>query len=390
MAAPRIDVSPDVLVWARETMGLTRDAAARRLGMSDLDLHYLEEGADSPRVTDLRKMAKVYDRPFLVFFLPSPPDLEDSLPDFRTTPRQGERAWSPELHAAYRRVTNQREAAIELAELNDDEQPPTVDVSLAVTDDPEEGGSHLRTWLKAPEAFEEAEDSREIYNEWVSLVEDRGVIVAQVTGIAVDEMRGFSIAERPFPAIAINNKDAYAARSFTLLHELVHIALHNGGLCDLVDPPQAIASDVERVERFCNEVAAAALAPLEMVLREPLVIDAPRDHRWQYGELQQLARPYGISAETMLLRLVTLGRVSRDYYWEHRHALFQYTLADFKTKSGGGDYYRNTLRALGRRYISTVWKAYQREDINAADLTRYLFGVKYKNVDRLIDTMQGR
>jgi transcriptional regulator with XRE-family HTH domain len=217
MAAPKPDVSPDVLVWARESIGFPLEEAARRLGMSALELRFMEEGVGSPSLPKLRDMARIYDRPLIVNFLPEPPELEDSLPDFRTTPQTRGASWSPQLHSAYRRVVSQRQAVIELAELNDDEPMPVISITLGPEDDPEEAGSLLRSWLGAPDEFGDAEDSREMFNEWTALVEARGVIVAQVSGVDVTEMRGFSIAERPYPAIAINNKDAYSARSLIFM-----------------------------------------------------------------------------------------------------------------------------------------------------------------------------
>jgi Zn-dependent peptidase ImmA (M78 family) len=58
--------------------------------------------------------------------------------------------------------------------------------------------------------------------------------------------------------VALNTRDAPQARTFTLLHELAHIALRTGeALCDLTEQTPADA----RVEVFCNHVAGAALQP---------------------------------------------------------------------------------------------------------------------------------
>jgi Zn-dependent peptidase ImmA (M78 family) len=85
-------------------------------------------------------------------------------------------------------------------------------------------------------------------------------LVFQTAGIEPEEMRGFSIGESPMPAVVVNRADASAARVFTLLHELTHIALHTAGLCNLSElGPQSV--DARRLETYCNHVAGAVLVP---------------------------------------------------------------------------------------------------------------------------------
>ena len=82
---------------------------------------------------------------------------------------------------------------------------------------------------------------------------------------------------------------------FTLLHELTHIMLKEGGICDFHDAD---------VEAYCNRVAGAALFPQESLLRSPTV----RNHRgndpnWSDAELRDLSRRFGGSREAALVRL---------------------------------------------------------------------------------------
>lgn len=66
-APVKVDVSPDVLVWARESMGLPVDSAAKKLGVKPATLIRMERGEASVGIPKLRAMAKVYDRPLIVF-----------------------------------------------------------------------------------------------------------------------------------------------------------------------------------------------------------------------------------------------------------------------------------------------------------------------------------
>jgi transcriptional regulator with XRE-family HTH domain len=63
-------VKPELLVWARESAGITSlDQAVDLIGEDSVTLQEWENGHDSPSLTDLRKKGEVYKRPIAVFFL---------------------------------------------------------------------------------------------------------------------------------------------------------------------------------------------------------------------------------------------------------------------------------------------------------------------------------
>ena len=101
-------------------------------------------------------------------------------------------------------------------------------------------------------------------------------------------MRGFSIGERPLPAIAINSGDAIKGKTFTLMHELVHVLLRRSSLCDLEGISTVPDPEAQRLEWFCNEASAAILMPRAALLREPLVRNASTASTWSDGDLAYL------------------------------------------------------------------------------------------------------
>jgi len=376
----KVEVAPSVLVWARETIGLPLEPAAKKLGIKPTTLRNMEAGNSLVAMAKLRQMAKVYDRPLVAFFLPEPPIEQDKIPDFRVLPEHESRAWSPALHAAYRRVVGQRRVALDLA-ATDDEPIPIVDLRLRPNDDEEQAGAEVRAWLSPPPL--RVRDPYAVLNTWVRLIEDKGILVTQVSDVAIEEMRGFSIGEHPLPAIAINGSDVPRGKLFTLMHEFVHILLHRSALCDLEDAPAALDPSARRLEWFCNSVAATILMPREALLREPLVAAATSEIRWSEDELADLAGKFGVSAEAMLLRLVTLERASREFYRERRPLYLQRYREQRQNGKGFLTYYAEQSRNLGRRYITTVWQAYERGDISDPDLSTYL-QTKPQNVPKLI------
>ena len=83
-------INPEIMVWARETAGLTRQEAARKLGFRDSSrstaadkLAAIEYGEKEPSRPQLVKMAGQYHRPLLTFYLSKPPAQGARGADFR-------------------------------------------------------------------------------------------------------------------------------------------------------------------------------------------------------------------------------------------------------------------------------------------------------------------
>ena len=91
-------VNPAIMIWARETAGLTQEEAARQLGFQNTPrssavekLARIEQGLKEPSRPQLVKMAGQYRRPLLTFYLSKPPQMGKRGVDFRTlTPKRSE------------------------------------------------------------------------------------------------------------------------------------------------------------------------------------------------------------------------------------------------------------------------------------------------------------
>lgn len=88
-------VNPDILKWARETAGLSLDEAADKLGIrvargipASERLAAYEHGYRAPSRPLLLRMAKVYRRSLLTFYLSAAPRKGDRGEDFRSVPNR--------------------------------------------------------------------------------------------------------------------------------------------------------------------------------------------------------------------------------------------------------------------------------------------------------------
>ena len=374
LATNRIRVEPDVLVWARSTAGFAPPDAAKRLGVSTDTLSAWEAGDLDPTVTQLRKMAKQYGRPLAVLLLPRAPTDFTVPRDFRRRDLEAT-SLSPELRKALRRAHTQREVFLELEDI----APTTLATStpppeIAQTEPAEAAGARLRAYVDVSLDIQRAfQDRYAALREWIGAIERRGILVIQTERVAIDEARGFSISEWPYPVIALNGSDAPHAKIFTLLHELAHLALNLGGLCDLHDKRMD-------VERRCNEIAAAALLPAQALpARTPGEV-------WTLDRLEDLVATFNVSSQAMMLRFVSLRRASWADYWSLLDEIQQ--LRDDeeeerpRPRNGGPSFYRVKARNLGRGYIRSVLDAYDSRELSAIDAIDYL-DIKFSQVKKL-------
>lgn len=323
--SPNVEIDRSILHWARESSGIDVATAAKRAGTTPARIEEWEqEGGCYPTIKQLRKLAKAYMRPIGLFFLPELPQDPEGIKDFRKIPDEFQEEMSSALRFEIRLAWDRREEALEMiADL--DEEPTTIHDRFSVASDPDRVALKIREMLGISTTQQmQWRTKYDAFNTWRQAVEQEGALVFQ-TGILrnliVDpkEARGFSIAEQPYPVIVINSKDHPTARCFTLIHELTHILLADGGICDLHNPFTP-TSHVDRTEVFCNRVAGSTLVPADALLRTKVVQNHGSHPDWSDDELEVLAKKFWVSWEVILRRLLILRRTSRDFYqgWRNK------------------------------------------------------------------------
>jgi len=390
----RAVLNPELLVWARNTAGLTLEAAAKKLGVKPSRLTEWEANRLRPTVPQLRKAANVYKRPLAVFFRPQPPAQPEPLHDFRRLPDREQVHLSPELLLEMRRARRRRAVALEL--LGDLDRPVTTLLLRATLDaDPDQVAATARAALGVTLAQQARwVGPNDALNGWIAAFEARGFLVFQTTDVDLSEMRGFSLSERRLPVIALNAKDQPRARVFTLMHEFAHMMLDTDGVCDPQHVGRRARTADERVEVFCNHVAGSLLVPADALLADSRVAGAQGRREWPEATLNALAEAFAVSREVILRRLLILGRTTEAFYERKRQEyLAQYVrLAALareraREQEGHPPVYRIVLRDNGRRYTGLVLDALERERITPSDVSDYL-GVRLKHLDRIADAVE--
>ncbi len=350
----------EILIWARETAGLDREIAARKIGLNAARgktgaerLAAFEQGDGAPTAAQLRSMAHTYHRPLLTFYMPKVPAPAELGQDFRTLPDQGDP--SNVLLATLLRDVKARQSLVRDAlEDNDDVDKVALVGSQAGARD---AGSLYEALAAAIEfdrrEFRSRGSAEEAFAYLRTLVEDKGVFVLLAgdcghwsTAIEVSVFRGFAIADNLAPFIVINDQDAKSAWSFTLLHELAHLMLGESGISGGI--PHL------GVEQLCNDTAAATLIlPSEI---ESFHYEGGAHDIAQINALADLAR---VSRAMITYQLFRAGRLTRGRWQELRDQFRAEWIAGKakekeknKASSGGPNWYVVRRHRLGSALLS--------------------------------------
>jgi Zn-dependent peptidase ImmA (M78 family) len=361
-----VSVEPSVLTWARESIGMSIDEVAKKtkgITIKTIKEWEKKDGAVKPTFAQIEKLSKVYKRPLSAFLLPAPPKETTSPKDFRKLPSGEKLPLKPKTHLAIRKARRFQYSAIELIkELGVESKKLSIKANLS--DNPELLAEKVRILFGIRGFPRRASFTKEIaLDEWIKILEKNGILVFQISITKNNEIRGFSLIDEDAPAIVLRRSDETSAKIFTLFHELTHLLLREGGICDL-------ESDIPH-ERFCNHFAGAFLVPKEKLLNHSIVKTNVRVREWPENFLRDIARDFNVSKEVILRRLWILGLTTREYYLKkHREWKSKYKKPfgrkDEKTEI------KICLQERGRKYTSMVFDAYERKKIDEMRVADYL------------------
>jgi Zn-dependent peptidase ImmA (M78 family)/DNA-binding XRE family transcriptional regulator len=388
--ATKAIIKPELLTWTRNRAKVTVADAAKAANVEAADIERWEAGRDAPSLSQLRYLAAKYHFPLAVFYLPEPPADFAPLRDFRRLPDAQDGSISANLAFHIRTAYERRELALELHEdLRDTVSGFTL--KAKVSDDPEAVGQAIRTLLDVDAAAQrKAASQGRAFDFWRRKLEEHGILVFVISGphysVELEEMRGFALAKDVLPVIVVNGKDySQGGKCYTLFHELTHIMLGESAISNGTDFNST--SEEQRIERFCDAVAAASLMPRGLVLAFPDT-RAAGVRTWNDDQLRTIARAVGVSREALLLRLVALNRATWDFYKalrvrfqdEYRQAAAEKALAEKKAVP-----IKRSIMLMswnGRGYTRLVLRSYYDQRITLNDVSSYL-GAKVKHIPAL-------
>ncbi|MCH7226183.1 ImmA/IrrE family metallo-endopeptidase [Haloferula sp. A504] len=342
----KITLQPEVLAWARDRGQLSREDLAKKVGTSvEKVAGWEEEGELTWKQAE--KVAAATRTPFGYLFLESPPEERLPIPDFRTHRGRAVGRPSPDLidvlHQSLRRQDWFRDYLVA-----EEEEPLGFVNSVDVGQSPERVATAIRRELGFHPSESTERTLEGVLNDLCAAIEAIGILVvrAGIVGNATrrkldpEEFRGFALVDEYAPLIFVNAADFKAAQIFTLIHEVVHLWVGQSAIFNLEN---TYSPRDQRVEAYCNAVAAEYLVPIQE-LRELVQQDESEP-----GQLvERLRRRYRVSDLVIIRRLHDIGQINRNQFkaW-YEERLDQH--AD-SPRASGGDFYRNQPGRIGPRF----------------------------------------
>ncbi len=349
-------LSPDVLRWARERAGLDIQTLAKKLQVKSERIISWENSGQLT-ITQAEKLAHYTHTPLGYLYLPEP--VKESLPirDFRTVDDQPLSRPTPDLIETIQIM--QRRQAWMREEMLESGQNPLAFVGSSQLDMPAEEVACLIKkelglephWTDGKTTWEDA--LRTLRN----TIEAVGVLVVfnGVVGndthrkLSTDEFRGFALLDEYAPLIFVNSTDYKGAQMFTLVHELAHIWIGQEGLSNLeaLQP----STSANKIEKFCNQVAAEFLVPANELLSRWDTVPAGQN------TYDFLARSFKVSTIVVARRALDLNLISSDTFFNYWYDLLKTEKQKHKNRKSGGDFWNNQNVRVGVRFGSAVVRA---------------------------------
>lgn len=262
-----------MITWGRERSHVLPAALAKKLGIPEERLTQWESGEDLPTLAQAQKIANTLHIPLGYLYLEQPPRELAEAPDLRTVRNQSRDEFSPDFIETYQSVQLRQQWFREFRLQEGYPELPFVGLFNEHTA-LETVVSEMGELLEVDRLRKEASNNAQLASLLVQQAESLGILVFRsgVVGrnthrsLSVEEFRGFAIYDTYAPAIFINTKDAKSAQVFSILHELAHIWIGEGGVSnyDLADEP---SEKIPSVETRCDRIAAEVLVPQNLLTR---------------------------------------------------------------------------------------------------------------------------
>lgn len=355
----KVPVEPSVLRWALDRADMSEtEKAFDKLRISE----WLRQDSQ-PTISQLTKFAQKTHVPFGMLFLSEPPVEEKLLPDFRfrgSAPEKYSAELTETIMEQQRRQSWYRDYAIARGlEANEYVGSETL------ASKPEQVADRIRYDFEYTPGL--ARSRAAARKEIIELLEENSFLVS-VAGVVgsnthrpydPNEFSGFSLSNDYAPTIFVNGRDTKNTQIFTLLHELGHLLLGESGVSVSggEEVHQQHAEQQAHNERWCDSFAAHFLVPPAEIRKKVQALPGDGEEITE-DSIEKLASHFCVSVLTILNSLLNEKLITWNKYTELYEPMREQAIAHAQESgitSGGGDYYRTKIYALGKRFANAVF-----------------------------------
>lgn len=357
--AEKAYITPNVLKWARESARMSEEIACAKVSVSIEKLKEWENGDSLPTIRQAQTLAKAYKRPFALLFLPEIPRDFQPLQDFR---KSGSKPFNTSSIFIIRETQQKQSWIRDLYEENKEMKLSFVG-KFNIKDNPEVVAKDILKTLEINPANYQSDNPIKV---WIEKAESKGIFISRTSFIHSrlkldsEELQGFAISDEFAPFIFINSDDWNAPQLFTLVHELAHIWIAESGISNEIEQNVKDKDKYHPVELFCNEVAANALIPKEIINNlDNLTFKNSK-------EIFKSAKNLGVSSFAFLVRAYNLNLINYATYQSLKNDA-EYEFREFlkreaekkrkqkeKENKGGPNYFLLQLNRNSRLFTQTV------------------------------------
>lgn len=368
-------INPKVLVWARNTIGMGVDEASRKLGVGIDTLKQWEEGTEETPFRKLNRLSDVYKRSSAVFLMDSVPT--DNYPkDFRDHIEGYTEDLQKETLMAFRKARQIQTNFVNLI----GQRPNLFIQKITTVNNLTDVKSLVR---KVQEILEEDysyinrfRNEYEQLSYWKDKLSQLDILIVDL-GFDRNDARAFLIYDDSAPIICLNTNDSPKARIFSIFHELAHIILKKSSLDNIEDFWDMKSNE----EAFCNQLAGDFLVPREQLLAKLEGLD------YKSYDLDSLLEVLGkifvVSSYAILISLYKNQIVdSKQFNTQKLKLTNSYKQFNQARRSAGGNYYSNYIVNNSKKYIQTVFNAYNSNKLSYSETLGYL-GVKAESLPNI-------
>jgi len=339
-------INHNTLVWARQRAGVSLEKLAKNFKTNTDKISKWESGEKKPTFIQAQKIAKIFQIPFGYLFLETPPKEEElPIPDLRTFQNEP----IVELSLDFRNLLEDiklKQSWYKDYIIENGGDRKTFLQKFTINSHKIEIINSIKQKLNLDDYIGKSLNRENLLNKLIKRIEELDILVMKnsIVGsnthrpLRLEEFRGFAIYDEFAPLIFLNSKDALSAQIFTLIHELVHLWIGKSGISNLTNMDN-------KIELFCNELAAEILVPKELLKK---CWDDTLDFEEHYEKLSSI---FSVSKLVILNKLYGLKFINYSTYNEYteiENEKFQ-NLPKVK-KNGGGDFYRTLKTRNGTNF----------------------------------------
>ena len=347
-------VTPEIITWARDRLKWDQEKLAKRVGVNVRTLIAWESGDRRPTQRQATKLADKLYVPLGYLWLSAPPALEVPIPDLRTVSDVMAHPPSADFVDVLHDARRKQHWYCEYLQ-SEGAQPPPFVGRFPLKDDPRvnDVADDMRVTIGIGDARQEAKTSPQFLSFLTRNAGGIGILVLQSGKIGsntrrkldVNEFRGFALIDDLAPLVFINSADTLAARIFTLAHELAHVWIGESGISNPTTSGIVLQED-NRINRFCNQVAAELLMPAASFVNE-----------WQQDKtieenIAAMTRFYHVSRTAVLVWAYEHELLPDKIYRLQLRRLRQWESQE--RKGSGGSYWNNFLASNSRDLVHAV------------------------------------